>query len=61
MKTSIGRAIADAAARAVRSLGATRATLVVSPPAAPAPATRPSDGPVRDATTLIKIEASLNR
>ena len=60
MKTSIGRAIADVAARAVRSLGAAHATLVVRPPAAPAPAIRPGDGPARDAA-LIKIEVSLNR
>ena len=60
MKTSIGRVIADAAARAVRSLGAPRPTLVVRPPTAPAPAARPVDGPGRDAA-FIKIEVSLNR
>jgi hypothetical protein len=60
MKTSIGRVIADAAARAVRSLGAARATLVVRPPTVPALTTRPGDGPAREAA-LIKIEVSLNR
>ncbi len=61
MKTSIGRAIAAAAARAVQSLGNTRATLVVRPPALPAPPPGPGEASAREGPALIKIEVNLNR
>ena len=60
MKTIVGRAIANASARAGRSLGAARASLVVGPPAVPAPADSLGDGPVAGAA-LIRVEVSLNR
>jgi|HubBroStandDraft_2_1064218.scaffolds.fasta_scaffold54760_2 hypothetical protein len=59
MKTAIGRAIAGAATRAARSLGAIQASLIVAKPAA-ASATAPDQGdaPVRNAAH-IRIEVTL--
>lgn len=64
MKSSIGRAIAGAAASLLRGLGSAQATLVVRPTTTATPASTPAtvtaDAPASDAA-VIKIEVTLNR